>query len=95
MLGFALPFISIQKALVLLNALKSIVLGRIMRRMKLGRGVIEAQPDQVRDALRAIERRRGFVTREDLYYVRMQVNALADVAGKLQAIATKFQDESR
>ena len=61
-----------------------------MRRMKLGAAFSEAQTPEVRDALRAIERRRGFVTREDLYYVRMQLNALADVSAKLQVIAAKL-----
>ena len=63
-----------------------------MRRMKLGAAVIEAQPAQVRDALGAIKRRRGSVTREDLYYVRMQVGALADVSAKLREIAAKLPE---
>lgn len=65
-----------------------------MRRMKLGAAVIEAQPAQVRDALRAIERRQGRVTREDLYYVRMQVGALDDVRAKLQEIAAKLPERN-
>lgn len=68
------------------NALLSLYLSKIARRLRLSDARIDSLEHPIKEYILAIVRRRGFATREDLYYVRMQHKSMGDTMALLKRL---------
>lgn len=70
------------------NSLLSFYLVQIARRLRLSSDFIGRLEQPIQEYIRAIVRRRGFATREDLYFVRMQHKAMGDTMGEIRRLVS-------